>query len=246
MLERFIPVADPVPVFVSAEPDGVGSCPDLETHIGWADRALRATRDADRLVRRLERSERSDVVETFENIHSVLDTLGYTAGWKLSDRGASLRKLYNELDLLLAESIRKNVFDGLTPEEFAAAASLFTFETRGAEAPAVPRLAFATTIVEVVDGIRESVVAVERANGADEQRIPDPGLMETIHGWGLGHDLEEIFDTDDIRAGDFVRSARQLLDLLRQIRDGFDVYRSIASEAIACIDRGIVRVGGFE
>jgi ATP-dependent RNA helicase HelY len=246
MLERFIPEDDPVPVFVSSDPDGVGGCPDLETHIGWADRAIRATRDADRLVRRLERSERNDVVDTFENIHSVLDALGYTSGWELSDRGTSLRKLYNELDLLLAESIRRKVFDGLTPEEFAAAASLFTFETRGAEDPAIPRLAFATSIIEVVDGIRESVVAVERANGADEQRIPDPGLMEIIHGWGLGHDLEEIFDTDDIRAGDFVRSARQLLDLLRQIRDGFDVYRSVASEAIACIDRGIVQVGGFE
>jgi ATP-dependent RNA helicase HelY len=70
--------------------------------------------------------------------------------------------------------------------------------------------------------------------------------METIHGWALGHDLEEIFDTDDIRAGDFVRSARQLLDLLRQIRDGFSEYRTIAAEAITAIDRGIVQVGGFD
>ena len=246
MLERFVPDAEPAKVFASADLDGVAGCPDLETHLGWVDRASRATRDADRLQRRLSKSEKSNVVDTFERIHSVLDSLGYTSRWSLSDRGTSLRKLYNELDLLLAESIRDRVFDGLTAEEFAAAVSVFTYETRGAEVPLLPKLPFAVRIIEVVDAIRASVVDVERANGVDEQRIPDPGLMEIIHGWALGHDLEEIFDTDDIRAGDFVRSARQLLDLLRQIRDGFDEYRAIASDAIACIDRGIVQVGGFE
>jgi ATP-dependent RNA helicase HelY len=246
MMERFVPDAEPVAVFVADDPEGVGSCPDLEKHIGWADRALRATRDADRLVRRISRSDSNDVGDSFERIHAVLGTLGYTNGWRLTTRGSSLRKLYNELDVLLAECIRQRVFDGLSTEEFVAAASLFTYETRGPEAPAIPLTAFATQITETVDAIRESVVDVERANGVAEQRVPDPGLMEIIHGWSLGYDLKEIFDTDDIRAGDFVRSARQLLDLLRQIRDGFSEYRSMASDAISSIDRGIVQVGGFE
>jgi len=246
MLESFIPEVEPVPVFVSDDADGVATCPDLETHMAWVDRALRATRDAARLTRRLSRAETNDVVESFDRIHAVLDSLGYTSGWSLSRRGTSLRKLYNELDLLLAEAIRQEVFDTLSPEEFAAVASLFTYETRGAEEGLPPQLPFAKLALEEVDHIRETVVDVERANGVDEQRMPDPGLMEVIHGWALGHDLEHIFDVDDIRAGDFVRSARQLLDLLRQIRDGFGEYRSVASEAIRRVDRGIVQVGGFE
>jgi ATP-dependent RNA helicase HelY len=246
MLERFVPVSDPIDVFTSDDPGDIGTCPDLDAHIGWVDRTLRATRDVERLTRRLTRMEKSDVVETFERNHAVLDALGYTSGWRLTERGSSLRRLYNELDLLLAESIRSGVLDDMPPEEFAAAASLFTHQTRGSEPPLLPQLPFATRVLASVEEIRESVAEIERHHGVDEQRVPDPGLMEVIHGWAHGHGLEEIFDTDDIRAGDFVRSARQLLDLLRQIRDGFPSFRSVASDAISYIDRGIVQVGGLE
>jgi ATP-dependent RNA helicase HelY len=109
MMERFIPVDRPVELFIPEDSEGVGSCPDLETHVSWADRAFRATRDADRLVRRLSKSESNDVVDTFERIHSVLDSLGYTARWTLTPDGISLRKLYNELDLLLYGSSTTNL-----------------------------------------------------------------------------------------------------------------------------------------
>ncbi|MEN8041967.1 MAG: hypothetical protein ABFR95_10745, partial [Actinomycetota bacterium] len=66
---------------------------------------------------------------------------------------------------------------------------------------------------------------------------------DSIHSWATGFDLADIFESDDLRAGDFVRSARQLLDLLRQIRDAFPEHRTIASESIRLIDRGIVEAG---
>jgi ATP-dependent RNA helicase HelY len=56
-------------------------------------------------------------------------------------------------------------------------------------------------------------------------------------------DLTDIFDKDDLRAGDFVRSTRQLLDLLRQVRDAFPAFRDVAAVAIGQIDRGIVEAG---
>ena len=63
-----------------------------------------------------------------------------------------------------------------------------------------------------------------------------------MHAWASGHELADIFHSDDMRAGDFVRSSRQLLDLLRQIRDGYPAYRKVASEAIGLIDRGLVEI----
>ncbi len=66
-----------------------------------------------------------------------------------------------------------------------------------------------------------------------------------IHGLDSGHDLADLFEDDDLRAGDFVRSARQLLDLIRQIRDGYPDYRTVANDALRSIDRGIVEIGGL-
>ncbi len=242
MLEAFVPDQDPRPLYVDAETDGVLGCPDLDAHLAWAQRARRTQRDIERLERRLARTGPDDVVARFGALHRVLEKFGYVDGWALTDRGASLRTLYNELDLLLAESIRTGVFDGLDPAQFAAAVSLFTFETRGKDVPPPPHAPFIHEIVERVDTLHDEIIATEQANGIDEQRRVDAGLVDAIHAWASGHDLADVFEDDDVRAGDFVRESRQLLDLLRQIRDGFDAHRSIAGEAIRMIDRGIVAV----
>ena len=58
--------------------------------------------------------------------------------------------------------------------------------------------------------------------------------------------LDEILDDETLTAGDFVRNLRQLLDLLRQLRDGFPSLAAQAREAIRCVDRGVVAAGGQE
>jgi ATP-dependent RNA helicase HelY len=244
LLETFVPDHPPKPLFVSDDEGGIAVCPDLEKHIAWVDRARRAQRDVERLERRVARVSTDDVVERFEALRGVLIDLGYVRDWTLTDRGQSLRRLYNELDLLLAETLRSGTLEELDGPEFAAAVSLFTFETRGGEAPSLPHAAFMLPVGSAIGAIHEKVLAAESAHGLDEQRLPDPGLVDVIHGWTLGHGLEDIFEEDEVGAGDFVRAARQVLDLLRQIRDGYGTYRQVASEAITAIDRGIVQSGG--
>jgi ATP-dependent RNA helicase HelY len=148
--------------------------------------------------------------------------------------------LYNELDLLLADTLAQRVLDGLDAAQFAAIVSIFTFETRGGDAPQPPQSQFAAIPIGAIYDLWEDLIEVEQDEGVPPTREPDFGLVDVIHGWASGLDLDEIFDDEDLRAGDFVRATRQLLDLLRQIRDGFGTYREIASEAIAAIDRGIV------
>ena len=93
--------------------------------------------------------------------------------------------------------------------------------------------------------LAESIAEHERKAGVVESRYPDVGLVDSIYAWASGLELADIFDPDDLRAGDFVRSARQLLDLLRQIRDGFPAYSAVAGEAIRLLDRGIVETGNI-
>lgn len=74
-------------------------------------------------------------------------------------------------------------------------------------------------------------------------RPPDDGYAERIHGWASGATLDDLFD-DEAAAGDFVRIARQTLDLLRQVRDTVGGLRLTAASAIEAIDRGVVAAGG--
>lgn len=244
MLERFVPSEDATPLFTSNDSNPVASCPDIDVHVAWVDRARRAQRDLERLERRLEKAEQNDVLDAFDRIRAVLEDLGYVRAWTTTDRGDSLRRLYNERDLLLSEALRLGLFDGLDTPEFAAATTVFTYETRGGELPPLPFAPFADGFLEKLEEIRQRIGTIEAKHGVDEQQMVDPGFIDVIYGWASGHDLADLFDDDDIRAGDFVRSSRQLLDLIRQIRDSYPKYRPVASEALRAIDRGIVEIGG--
>jgi ATP-dependent RNA helicase HelY len=241
-LATFIPDGEPHPYYGDTESSPVLTCPDLEDHLQWADRARRAERDVRRLERRIDRATAHDVVTDFDRHHRVLDRLAYTDGWELLPPGIALRKLYNELDLHLSETLRSGVADELAPAEFAAVLSMFTYEARGGEVSQHPHAPFAGPVIDVIDAIWDRISTEEAASGLEPSRAPDAGLVDTIHGWAEGLDLDELFAEDDVRAGDFVRAARQVLDLLRQVRDGFPQHRAVAQAAIEGIDRGIVSV----
>jgi ATP-dependent RNA helicase HelY len=243
LLEVFRPEGEPTALFPRNDDKGVLGCPDIETHLKWAERAKRADRDIRRLERRLARSSVSDVAREFDNLMKVLSSSGYTKNWTLTARGKSLRRLYNELDLLLAEALRTGVFSDLSPAEFGAFVSVFTYQSRGGEVSSMPQALFAGDPMAQVAELAEAIAGRERQAGLVETRYPDTGLVDSIHAWASGLDLVDLFDTDDLRVGDFVRSARQLLDLLRQIRDGFPDHQSVAAEALRLIDRGIVEAG---
>lgn len=243
LLEVFAPTGEPIALFPRGEDPGVLGCPDIDVHLKWSVRAKRAERDIRRLERRLERSKTNDIGLEFDNLMKVLSDTGYTSNWSLTSRGVSLRRLYNEHDLLLAEALRTDVFTGLSPAKFGAFASIFTYQARGGDVSEMPRAAFAADPLTQVGELAAAIADREMHAGLVETRYPDVGLVDSIHAWASGFDLVDIFDEDDLRAGDFVRSARQLLDLLRQIRDGFPDHEFVAGEALRLIDRGIVEAG---
>ena len=241
-LESFVPESEPVAIFLQASDDGPQGCPDIEDHLRWIERAHRTERDIRRLERRIARAGHNDIAAEFDRLRSVLDTKRYTKGWSLTELGEKLRRLYNELDLLLAESLSSGQLKTLAPAEFAAIASIFTYETRGGDVPQMPHAAFATGPIGEILASWQSLADLEESVGLTPTRPPDVGLVDTIHGWASGLDLDELFDSEDVRAGDFVRATRQLLDLLRQVREGFPDHSAVASSAISLIDRGIVAV----
>ncbi len=228
-------------VAAGEDDDPVAACPDLAGHLEWARRARRVERDLRRLQTR--RPGGSGLTDEFRSLLELLGEWGYVRGWSLTERGETLRFIYNESDLLVAEAVATGLFDGLTPAEFAALASLFVYDPRReALAGEWPTVAVAER-GRLVHELEERLAAAAARRRLPEPRRVEPGFAATAHAWASGSDLDDVLD-DDVAAGDFVRTCRQLIDLLAQIRDAFGSRADTASAARRAVDRGVVAAGG--
>ncbi len=236
------PSYEPIRVGHATGDDAVGACPDLAAHLGWVRRIQRLESELRRLDRRQADSERG-LIAHFRDILHLLDDWDYVDGWTLTSAGERLRFVYNELDLLLAEATRLGILEGLGPADVAAVVSMFTYQPRSNDTeggwPSGPTAEASERIID----LWQRLARAERGRSIPETRRPEAGFAAYAHGWATGHELDDLFE-DEFAAGDFVRNCRQLLDLLRQLRDGFPELREVAAEAIRSLDRGIVAAGG--
>src|SRR6185503_8451560 len=60
--------------------------------------------------------------------------------------------------------------------------------------------------------------AEEEGRQLDLTREPDPGFAPRAYRWASGDPLEDVLGEEDA-PGDFVRSTKQLVDLLRQLEE---------------------------
>jgi ATP-dependent RNA helicase HelY len=172
-----------------------------------------------------------------------LENWGYVSRWKLTAKGEQLRFVYNELDLLLTESVSRGLLDGLTGNQLAAVVSLFTYEARRQEGEAALPPDDVTQRVEAIEQLALELTNAERSARLAVTRLPEAGFAAVAYAWAAGHDLEDLFD-DDLAAGDFVRNCRQLIDVMRQLRDEFPQLRAAARDGVERVDRGVVAAGG--
>jgi len=193
------------------------ACPDREDHARQAERYARLEQE----VRQLEGAVagRSHVIaRTFQRVCAVLGRLGYLEGDTVTTDGRRLADLYTELDLLAAECLRRDLWDGLGPAELAACVSALTFEARKAEDAGPPRLPGGPVrdVLAAMVSVRAELSAVEEENKLAFLREPDLGFAWAAHAWARGKPLESVLGPD-LTPGDFVRAVKQLMDLLGQI-----------------------------
>src|SRR5580658_7320918 len=194
-------------------------CPDREDHARYAERYLRLTRETEALERRV--AGRSHVIaRTFDRVCRVLERLGYLDGDSVTPDGRRLAGLYTELDLLAAECLRRGLWDGLSPGELAACVSALSFESRQADdvhPPRLPKGRVADTLAGMVRTWAE-LDQLEKDNQLSFLREPDFGFAWAAYRWARGARLESVLESSpDLTPGDFVRSVKQLIDLLDQI-----------------------------
>ena len=194
-------------------------CPDRENHARYAERYMRLARETEALERRV--AGRSHVIaRTFDRVCRVLERLGYLAGDAVTPDGQRLGRLYTELDLLAAECLRRGLWDGLSPAELAACVSALSFESRQADDAQPPRLPKGRVPEALAATVRTwgELDQLEKDNELSFLREPDLGFAWAAYRWARGARLETVLDeSPDLTPGDFVRSVKQLIDLLDQI-----------------------------
>src|SRR5271170_1322881 len=194
-------------------------CPDREDHARYAERYLRLARETETLEHRV--AGRSHVIaRTFDRVCRVLERLGYLAGDTVTADGPRLAGLYSELDLLAAECMRLGLWDGLSPAELAACVSALSFESRQPDDTHPPRMPKGRTPEVLAEMVRTwgGLDQLEKDNDLSFLREPDFGFAWAAYRWARGVKLESVLDeSPDLTPGDFVRSVKQLIDLLDQI-----------------------------
>ena len=216
------------------------SCNDRESHARIAERAERIRRESEGLRARVE--NRTHVIaKTFDRICDVLTHLNYIEGERTLEQGKILSKVYAESDLLLTEAIRRGVLNSLSAPELVAVASAVIFQSRTVEnyAPKMPHNNVAQALVSLVS-IWSELEEIEERFGVKTQREPDFGFAFISYKWAQGNSLQSVLKGSDMSVGDFVRSTKQLIDLLTQIAGASPDLRKTCRDAVTRLDRGVI------
>ncbi len=214
----------------------------------WAERWYRLKRQTEQLQGQIA-TRTGAVARIFDRVTEVLLEEGYLktddeGEVVLTQHGRALSRIYGDRDLLLAESLRRQVWSGLDVPAFAALATVFVFEARREEGAAderwLPKGPFRDAWNRL-EGLWERLDDLERSHRLPGSNPPSVGLCTAMYRWARGGALDAVLREADLQAGDFVRWTKQVIDLLDQISQvGEGKTARTAQQAIEAIRRGIV------
>ena len=221
-------------------------CPDREQHARWAERYWKLKRQIDKQRRQIE-TRTGTVARVFDRVVDVLATLEYVEdtgdGVALTAAGRTMRRIYGERDLLVAESLRRGIWSRLDAPSLAALVCALVYEPRRDEAGddrSLPHGAFRVAMSETSD-LWQQLDDLEREHHLPGSQAPATGLSGAMYQWARGAVLDRVLIEADMAAGDFVRWAKQTIDLLDQLSlVADDPVGSTARVALDAVRRGIV------
>ncbi|HNJ97706.1 MAG TPA: hypothetical protein PLV13_06255, partial [Ilumatobacteraceae bacterium] len=217
--------------------------PDLQDRLKAAGQARRAAREVEELRARMGGRSQSVALD-FDRVLGILRDWGYVKDWSLTEAGEVLAGLFHESDLLVVECVRTGLLDGLEPASLAALASVFVYEHRSPDDPPAPW--YPSPLVrrrwQSIAEISYRLQDAEEAAGLGVHRPPDPTFIAVAYAWAAGEGFAEVVAEEELTGGDFVRTMKQLIDLLRQfaiVAPSRDTRRA-ASDAADRLFRGVV------
>lgn len=224
------------------------SCPDREKHARWAERFWKLRRQSDKLRQQIN-TRTGTVARIFDRVVDVLAALDYVAVdasgvTSLTPAGATMKRIYGERDLLVAESLRTGIWAELDVAGMAALACSLVFEPRrddaGPSEHGLPRGPFRAAL-NATQELWARLDDLEQDHHLPGSNPVATGLAAAMHSWARGATLDRVLDEADLAAGDFVRWAKQTIDLLDQLSIVANPpVATTARKALDAVRRGIV------
>ena len=240
------------------------SCSDREDHARWAERWWELKKETDQLKQKIDRRTGS-IAKTFDRVSGVLYDLGHLqpaqpeqmptadpvgeewtqAEFVVTERGQRLRRIYGERDLFTELLQERGALSRLRPEELAAYSTLLVYQAKREDEGAMPvmptkGLSDATrTALEV----HAELEALEKQHHLEPTAAPELGLTLPMYAWASGQSLRSALEDSPLAAGDFVRWAKQCIDVLDQLGKVPHTPAKLSAgcqEAVDLIARGVV------
>ncbi|MEC5149706.1 DEAD/DEAH box helicase [Cryobacterium sp. GrIS_2_6] len=229
------------------------NCPERESHARWAQRWWKLRRETDALTKQIT-TRTGAVARVFDRVTEVLLGYGYLledrdGAVTLSESGLILRRIYADRDLLVAESLRRGLWNDLDPAGLAAMACALVFEPRREEGLIderyLPRGPFRAALHDTQE-LWSRLDDLERDHQLPGSNPLAVGLSLAMWKWARDGSLIEVLDEAEMAAGDFVRWTKQTIDLLDQLSVVADApVGATARIALDAIRRGIVAYSSF-
>src|SRR6478672_5053946 len=158
----------------------VHGCADRDEHVQWARRWRRLTVENDALAAKVA-SATGSLGKALDEIIDLLEERGYLRGDRLTGDGKMLARIWSESDLVVAECLRRGVWDGLDQADLAAVVSSLVFESRR-ESLGTARTPSGSAAQALLATTRvwAEITARERALGLTPTRDPDAGFAAAV------------------------------------------------------------------
>ena len=224
-------------------------CSEREDHARWSERWWKLRKETDGLVRQIQ-GRTNTIAKTFDRVCDVLSSYGYLeaddAGRvTISADGQRLRRIYGEKDLLISQAIREGAINDLDASELACLATTLVYQAKREDRGLRPKMPSVSleTAVDIVVREWSRLEDTEEQNRLPLTAEPELGLMWPMYKWAKGRHLQDVLSGTDLAAGDFVRWAKQVVDLLDQLAKIPQLdprLARICRESIDLVRRGVV------
>jgi ATP-dependent RNA helicase HelY len=220
-------------------------CPERAKHERWAERAEKLEQQLAGVERRI-RVRTETLARQFDRVLAVLEDLGYVHEWSLSEKGATLARIYGEGDLLVGEALAAGILEDVEAPEAASLLSTVVYEARERNPlPGQLPTLRAEDRYERLQRLWRTIRRTEDAHQVQLCRELEAGFASPVFHWAEGKPLEDILEETEMAPGDFVRNCKQLLDLLRQVEEvGAPATTELVGQARRAVLRGVVAYTG--
>jgi superfamily II RNA helicase len=168
----------------------------------------------------------------------VLEALGYIEGEALLPRGKIASQIYG-YEMQITQLLFKGFFEGLSEDDINVLVMAIVSEPRK-DSIFFRKLSDKRLrrLLETADAELDPVRALESDFGvAETTPTLDTKLGAATLAWSRGCEFEELHQYGELADGDFVRSFRLVIDMLRQMRRAMSEHTTLVAKLDLCIGK---------